>query len=47
MADNLIQVLEGFSDPAAWRNMNDVLVKAKLIPGPIAVDKAFTNEFVP
>jgi NitT/TauT family transport system substrate-binding protein len=37
----------GFSDPAAWQNMNDVLVKAKLIPAPIAVDKAFTNEFVP
>ncbi len=37
----------GFSDPAAWQNMNEVLVKAKLMPAPIEVNKAFTNEFVP
>lgn len=37
----------GYSDPAAWKNMNDVLVKAALIPTPIQIEKAFTNEFVP
>ena len=37
----------GYSDPAAWQNMNDLLVKAGLIPEAIEVEKAFTNEFVP
>ena len=37
----------GFSDPQAWENMNDLLVKMKLIPEPIDLSKAFTNEFIP
>jgi NitT/TauT family transport system substrate-binding protein len=37
----------GFSDPQAWENMNDLLVKMGLIPEPIELDKAFTNQFVP
>lgn len=37
----------GFSDPQAWENMNDLLVKMDLIPEPIELDKAFTNQFVP
>ena len=37
----------GFSDPQAWENMNDLLVKMQLIPEPIDLSKAFTNEFVP
>ncbi|MBK8782251.1 MAG: ABC transporter substrate-binding protein [Anaerolineales bacterium] len=37
----------GFSDPQAWENMNDLLVKMELIPAPIDLSKAFTNEFVP
>ncbi|MBK9780478.1 MAG: ABC transporter substrate-binding protein [Anaerolineales bacterium] len=37
----------GFSDPQAWENMNDLLVKMELIPDPIDLSKAFTNEFVP
>lgn len=37
----------GFSDPQAWQNMNDLLVKMKLIPEPVDLGKAFTNEFVP
>ncbi|MEK6754185.1 MAG: ABC transporter substrate-binding protein [Chloroflexota bacterium] len=37
----------GFSDPQAWENMNDLLVKMELIPEPIDLSKAFTNEFVP
>jgi NitT/TauT family transport system substrate-binding protein len=37
----------GYSDPAAWQNMNDILVSSGLMAEPIEVDKAFTNEFVP
>jgi len=37
----------GFSDAQAWENMNDLLVKMALIPEPIELDKAFTNQFVP
>jgi NitT/TauT family transport system substrate-binding protein len=37
----------GQSDPQAWENMNDLLVKMGLIPEPIELDEAFTNQFVP
>ncbi|MCQ3938180.1 MAG: myristoyl transferase [Chloroflexi bacterium] len=37
----------GFSRPQAWENMNDLLAKMGLIPEPVDVSKAFTNEFVP
>jgi NitT/TauT family transport system substrate-binding protein len=37
----------GYSDPQAWKNMNDTLVQMKLIPEPLDLTKAFTNEFVP
>ena len=37
----------GFSDPQAWENMNTLLVKMELIPAPVDLSKAFTNEFVP
>lgn len=37
----------GFSDPQAWENMNDLLVKMELIPAPMDLSKAFTNEFLP
>lgn len=37
----------GFSDPQAWENMNDLLVKMELIPAPVDLSQAFTNEFVP
>ena len=37
----------GYSDPQAWENMNDLLVKMELIPAPLDLSKAFTNEFVP
>ncbi len=37
----------GYSSPQAWENMNDLLVKMGLIPEPIDLTKAFTNEFVP
>jgi NitT/TauT family transport system substrate-binding protein len=37
----------GYSDPQAWENMNDTLVQMKLIPEPLDLSNAFTNEFVP
>ncbi|MBI5351181.1 MAG: ABC transporter substrate-binding protein [Chloroflexi bacterium] len=37
----------GLSNPQAWQNMNDLLVKMELIKTPLDVNKAFTNEFVP
>ncbi|MFN8384294.1 MAG: ABC transporter substrate-binding protein [Anaerolineales bacterium] len=37
----------GFSSAQSWENMNDLLVKMELIPAPIDLSKAFTNEFVP
>ena len=37
----------GFSDPQAWENMNDLLVKMGQIPEPADLSKSFTNEFVP
>lgn len=37
----------GYSDPQAWENMNDLLVKMKVIPAPVDLSKAFTNEYLP
>lgn len=37
----------GYSDPQAWTNMQDVLLKMKLLTNPLDVNQAFTNEFVP
>lgn len=37
----------GFSEPQAWENMNELLVKMALIPEPIDLSKAYTNEFIP
>ncbi len=37
----------GQSNREAWENMNDLLVRMKLIPEPQDVAKAFTNEFLP
>ena len=37
----------GYSDPQAWENMNDLLVKMKVIAAPVDLSKAFTNEFLP
>jgi NitT/TauT family transport system substrate-binding protein len=37
----------GYSDPQAWKNMNEVLVKMKLIPEPVDLSKTFTNQFLP
>ena len=37
----------GYSDPAAWENMQTVLLDMGLLTGPLDLSKAFTNEFVP
>jgi NitT/TauT family transport system substrate-binding protein len=37
----------GYSNPQAWENMNDLLVKMEMIPAPVDLSDAFTNEFVP
>jgi NitT/TauT family transport system substrate-binding protein len=37
----------GYSDPQAWENMNNLLVKMELIPAPQDLSKVFTNEFIP
>lgn len=37
----------GFSDLAAWQNMQDTLLKMGLLTQPLDLSKAFTNKFVP
>lgn len=37
----------GYSDPQAWENMNDLLVRMGQIPEPVDLSRAFTNEFIP
>lgn len=36
----------GRSDPQAWSNMHDTLLKMKLLQTPLDLSQAFTNEFV-
>ena len=37
----------GFSNPQAWQNMQDTLLKMGLLTEPLEIEKAFTNEFIP
>jgi NitT/TauT family transport system substrate-binding protein len=37
----------GYSDPQAWQNMQDTLLKMGLLSTPLELDKAFSNEFLP
>jgi NitT/TauT family transport system substrate-binding protein len=37
----------GFSDPAAWENMQKILLDMALYPEAVDVTKAFTNQFLP
>ena len=37
----------GFSDPQAWQNMQNTLLKMGLLKQPLDLSKAFTNQFVP
>jgi len=36
----------GFSDPAAWENMQSVLLDMSLLEAPVDLDQAFTNDFI-
>jgi hypothetical protein len=36
----------GHSDPQAWTNMQDTLLKMKLLQTPLDLGRAFTNEFI-
>lgn len=37
----------GYSDPQAWENMQEVLLKMKMYPEPLDLSQAFTNQFIP
>jgi len=37
----------GESNPAAWENMQTVLLDMGLLTGPLDLSKAFTNAFIP
>ena len=37
----------GYSSPQAWQNMQDTLLKMGLLKGPLDVNKAFTNQYIP
>ena len=37
----------GYSDPAAWENMQKALLDTKLLAAPVDLSKAYTNAFVP
>ncbi|HEX2696647.1 MAG TPA: ABC transporter substrate-binding protein [Anaerolineales bacterium] len=37
----------GFSNPQAWQNMQDTLLKMGLLKEALDINKAFTNQFVP
>ncbi len=36
----------GFSDPAAWKNMQDLLLEMDLLEEPLDLDKTFTNDYI-
>lgn len=37
----------GYSDPAAWENMKQILVEMGLVPADLDLASAYTNEFIP
>ena len=37
----------GYSDPAAWSNMQDVLISMNWLKSPIDLEAAFSNDFLP
>lgn len=37
----------GFSNPAAWENMERVLIEIGLLEGPQDIDRAFSNDYLP
>ncbi len=37
----------GWSDPQAWENMHDVLLQTGLLKAPVALEEAYSNDFLP
>jgi NitT/TauT family transport system substrate-binding protein len=37
----------GYSDPAAWENMQTLLLEIGMYPNPVDVSKAFSNDYLP
>lgn len=37
----------GWSDPQAWENMHDVLLQTGLLKAPVALEGAYSNDFLP
>lgn len=37
----------GYSNPSAWQNMQDILLRMELLSKPIEIESAFTNQFLP
>jgi NitT/TauT family transport system substrate-binding protein len=37
----------GYSDPAAWVNMQAVMLEMGLLESPLELEKVFTNDFLP
>lgn len=37
----------GYSEPDSWDNMNQLLVKMKLIEKPVDINQSYTNDFLP
>jgi NitT/TauT family transport system substrate-binding protein len=37
----------GLSDPRAWQNMQETLLKMNLLKQPLEIEKAYTNQFIP
>jgi len=37
----------GYSEPAAWENMQRILLKMELLETELDLDKAYDNRFIP